>query len=309
MWLSDISVKRPVFATVLSLMLVAFGVLSFRGLTVREYPDISPPVVSVQTMYPGASADVVETRVTQVLEGELSGIEGIKSVRSTSRDERSDVTVEFDLARNIDEAANDVRDRVSRVARRLPLDIEQPTVSKADADTRPVMWLTLASDTLSTMELTDYLERYVIDRFAVVPGVSQVLVQGAGGPSMRIWLDRLALAARNLTVTDVESALRRENLELPAGRLESQERDFQVRLARNYQSADDFRRLVITQGADGHLVRLGEIATVEVGPRVPRRLFRTNGRTTSGFTIVKQSTANTVAVLDGVKAEAARINA
>ena len=186
MWLSDLCVKRPVFATVLSLMLVALGALSFRGLTVREYPDIVPPIVSVTTAYSGASANVIETRITQLLEGELSGIEGVKSITSTSRDERSQVRVEFDLNRNLDEAANDVRDRVARVARRLPLDVEQPTVSKADADTRPITWLTLASDRMSTMELTDYLERYVVDRFAVIPGVSQVNMQGAGGPSMRV---------------------------------------------------------------------------------------------------------------------------
>jgi multidrug efflux pump len=309
MWLSDLSVKRPVFATVLSLMLVALGTLSFRQLTVREYPDVVPPVVSVTTSYPGASADVIETRITQLLEGELSGIEGVKSILSTSRDERSQVRVEFNLDRNLDEAANDVRDRVSRVARRLPIDVEPPTVSKADADTRPITWLTLASDTMSTMELTDYLQRYIVDRFAVIPGVSQVNVQGAGGPSMRVWLDPLALAARNLTVTDVANALQRENLELPAGRLESQERDFQVRLARNYSTVDDFRQLVITQGTDGHLIRLGEVARIEVGPRVPQRLFRTNAANTTGFGIVKQSTANTVDVLDGVASEAAKINA
>ncbi len=309
MWLSDLSVKRPVFATVLSLMLVALGILSFRELTVREYPDVVPPIVSVTTAYSGASANVIETRITQLLEGELSGIEGVKSIVSTSRDERSQIRVEFDLSRDLDEAANDVRDRVARVARRMPLDVEPPTVSKADADTRPIVWLTLASDTLSTMELTDYLDRYLVDRFATVPGVSQVNVQGAGGPSMRIWLDRLALAARNLTVTDVENALRRENLELPAGQLESRERDFQVRIARNYETEADFRQLVLAQGADGHLIRLGEVARVEVGPRQPQRLFRTNGANTTGFSIVKQSTANTVDVLDGVAAEAERINA
>jgi multidrug efflux pump len=289
-------------------MLVALGTLSFRDLTVREYPDIVPPVVSVTTAYAGASASVIETRITQLLEGELSGIEGVKSIVSTSRDERSQVRVEFDLTRNLDEAANDVRDRVSRVSRRLPLDVEPPTVSKADADTRPITWLTLASDRMSTMELTDYLDRYIVDRFAVIPGVSQVNMQGAGGPSMRIWLDRLALAARNLTVADVENALRRENLELPAGRLESAQRDFQVRLARNYESADDFRQLVITQGSDGHLIRLGEVAQIEIGPRQPQRLFRTNAANTTGFGIIKQSTANTVDVLDGVAAEAALIN-
>jgi multidrug efflux pump len=308
MWLSDISVKRPVFATVLSLMLVALGILSFRDLTVREYPDVVPPVVQVQINYPGASADIVESRITQMIEGELSGIEGVRIIRSTSRDSQSQVTVEFDLDRDLDEATNDVRDRVSRVARRLPDDADPPTVSKSDSDTSPIMYLTLSSETMDMMELTDYMNRYIIDRFAVLPGVSQIQSFGAGGPSMRIWLDRLALAARNLTVNDVEAALRAENIELPAGRVESSARDFQVRVARNYQTADQFRRLVIAQGDDGHLIRLGEIADVEVAPRQLNQVFRTNAATTTGFGVIKQSTANTVEVLDGVVREVERVN-
>lgn len=308
MWLSDISVKRPVFATVLSLMLVAIGLLSFRDLTVREQPDVVPPTVQVQVGYPGASAEIVETRITQVLEGELSGIEGVKSIRSTSRDQQGQLTVEFDLSRNLDEAANDVRDRVSRVVRRLPDDADTPQVQKADADSQPIMWLTLSSDDMTMMELTDYAQRYLLDRFAVIPGVSQINMFGAGGPSMRVWLDRTALAARNLTVADIEAALNRENLELPAGRLESRDRNFQVRIGRNYQTAEDFRNLVLMQGPDGHLVRLGEVANVEVGPREQQRMFRTNGGLTTGFGIIKQSTANTVEVLDNVKAEVARVN-
>ena len=308
MWLSDISVRRPVFATVISLVLVAFGVLSFRDLTVREQPDVVPPVVQVQTSYPGASADIVETRITQVLEGELSGIEGVKIIRSTSRDGQANVTVEFELDRDLDEAANDVRDRVSRIVGRLPEDVDPPSVSKSDSDTQPIMWLTLTSDSMTMMDLTDYMERYVIDRFATIPGVSQINIFGAGGPSMRIWLDRHALAARNLTVTEIENALRSENIELPAGRLESRDLNFQVRIARNYQTAEDFRQLVLFEGEDGHLVRLGEVADVEVGPRQTQRLFRTNAATTTGFGIVKQSTANTVDVLDGVKGEVDRLN-
>jgi multidrug efflux pump len=308
MWLSDTSVKRPVFATVISLMLVAIGMLSFRDLTVREYPNVVPPVVQVQTSYPGAAADIIETRITQMLEGELSGIEGVRTIRSTSRDQQSQITVEFNLDRDLDEATNDVRDRISRVVRRLPDDADPPSVSKSDADTSPIMWLTLTSDSMDMMELTDYMERYIIDRFAVLPGVSQIQIFGAGGPSMRVWLDRRALAARNLTVTDIEDVLRRENLELPAGRIESQARDFQVRVARNYQTAEQFRRLVLTQGEDGHLVRLGEVAEVEVGPRQLNRVFRTNGAITTGFGVIKQSTANTVEVLDGVVAEVERVN-
>ncbi len=309
MWLSDTSVKRPVFATVLSLMLVALGAMSFRDLTVRENPDTVTPTVQVQVGYPGASAEIVETRITQVLEAELSGIEGVKNIRSSSRDGQASLTVEFYIDRNLDEAANDVRDRVSRVSRRLPDDADQVSVQKADADTQPIMWLTLASEDMGVMELTDYMERYLLDRFATIPGVSQINIFGNGGPSMRVWIDRQALTARNLTVTDIETALQRENIELPAGKIESKDLDFQVRIARNYQTADQFRNLVISQGADGHLVRLGEVADVEIASRQQNRTFRTNGNVTTGFGIIKQSTANTVEVLDGVKAEVDRVNA
>ncbi len=308
MWLSDTSVKRPVFATVLSLMLIALGALAFRDLTVREYPDTVAPTVQVQVNYPGASSEIVETRVTQVLEGELSGIEGVKTIRSSSRDGQSSITVEFNLNRRLDEAANDVRDRVSRVTRRLPDDIDNISVQKADADQQPVMWLTLAGDSMSMMELTDYMKRYLLDRFATIPGVSQINIFGSGGPSMRVWIDRVALAARDLTVTDIEGALNRENLELPAGKIQSKDRDFQVRIGRNYQTAEEFRDLVLAQGKDGHLIRLGEVARVQVGPRENQRWFRTNGKTTTGFGIIKQSTANVVEVLDRVKAEVERVN-
>ena len=308
MWLSDLSVKRPVFAMVLALMLVAFGALSFKELAVREYPDISPPIISVMTTYAGASAAVVENRLTQVIENEISGIEGAKTITSRSSDGVSSVSIEFDLDRNIDEAANDVRDRVSRVVRRLPEGVDPPRVAKRDADAQPIMFINLSGAGLSQLELTDYADRYVIDRFAVVPGVSQVTNNSSGRPSMRVWLDRVALAARKLTVTDVENALRRENLELPAGRVDSQDREFQVRVARNYQTVEEFRQLVVAQGADGHLIRLGEVATVELGPRDPRNIFRANGENAVGMGIVKQSTANTVDVITGVIDMMERIN-
>jgi multidrug efflux pump len=290
------------------MLLVAIGALSFRDLTVREQPDTVAPTVQVQVGYPGANAEVIETRITQVLEAELSGIEGVKNIRSQSRDGQASVTVEFYLDRNLDEAANDVRDRVSRVSRRLPDDADQVSVQKADADTQPIMYLTLASNDLSLMELTDYMERYLLDRFATIPGVSQINIFGSGGPSMRVWIDRQALTARNLTVTDIETALQRENVELPAGRLESRDLDFQVRIARNFQTAENFRNLVIAQGDDGHLIRLGEVANVEIASRETNRIFRTNGSLTTGFGIVKQSTANTVEVLDDVKREVEAVN-
>ena len=191
MWLSDISVKRPVFATVLALMLVAFGSLAYQELPVREYPDITPPIISVRANYPGASAEVVENRVTQMLESAISGIEGAKSIQSRSSDGSASVSVEFDLARDIDEAANDVRDRVSRVMRRLPQEVDPPIVSKQDSDARPVMFIGLYSESVSLMELTDFAERYIRDRFANIAGVSQININGTGRPSMRIWLGQV----------------------------------------------------------------------------------------------------------------------
>ena len=307
MWLSDVSVKRPVFATVISLTLVAFGILSFTVLPLREYPDITPPVVSVSTAYPGASNDVVESRVTALVEDQISGIEGIKSIRSSSRDGGSYINVEFDLDRDIDSAANDVRDRVSRVNRWLPEDASPPEVRKQDSDARPVMYINVVSEQLSRMDLTDYTDRYIGDRFAVIPGVANAGVYGAR-PAMRIWIDRLALAARNLTVTDIQAALRRENLELPAGRIETATRELTVRIARGFESAEDFRELVITRGDDGHLVRLGEVAEVEVAPRDHRSIYRANALPTVSIGIIKQSTANTLETLEAVKAEIARLN-
>ncbi|MGE3463445.1 MAG: efflux RND transporter permease subunit, partial [Pseudomonadales bacterium] len=309
MWLSDVSVKRPVFATVISLMLVAFGALSFNYLPLREYPDINSPIVSVSTVYVGASADVIETRITQVIEDQISGIEGIKNIRSASMDEASRVNIEFELDRDIDQAANDVRDRVSRVLGRLPRDVEPPIVAKADSDARPVMYMNVSSSALSLMELHDYVERYIVDRFAVIPGVSSVEASGGARPSMRIWIDRLALAARGLTVSDIETALRRENLELPAGRLESDEVEFRVRLERSYQTPADFEALVVTRGADGHLIRLSEVAKVELAPSNTRETFRSNQQTTVGIRISKQSTANTLEMLEAVKAEITEVQA
>ncbi|MYJ73952.1 MAG: efflux RND transporter permease subunit [Gammaproteobacteria bacterium] len=307
MWLSDTSVKRPVFATVISLSLLAFGVLSFNLLPLREYPDVTPPVISISTSYPGASSDVVESRVTTVIEDQISGIEGMVAMRSSSTDGGSRINLEFDLDRDIDAAANDVRDRVSRVVRWLPEDVRPPEVRKQDSDARPAMYINVVSSVLNRMELTDYTERYIADRFAAIGGVADAGVYGAR-PAMRIWVDRLALAARNLTVTDIESALRRENLELPAGRIETVDRELTVRVARGYESAEDFRELVVVRGEDGHLVRLGEVATVEVAPMDHRSIYRANGLPTVSIGIIKQSKANTLETLEQVGAEIEKVN-
>jgi len=307
MLLSDISVKRPVLAIVISLLLVAFGVLSLMNLSVREYPDIDAPVVSVSTVYPGAAAAIVETKVTQILEDRISGIEGVRTITSRSRDGQSDISIEFKLTRDIDGAANDVRDRVSRALGELPSEADPPEIAKADSDASPIIWLVLSSTGLNNLALTDYAERYLLDRFAALDGVSRVRIGGERRYAMRVWLDRRALAARDVTTADVEAALRAENVELPAGRLESQEREFSLRTAKQFRSADEFARLVVARGENGYLVRLGEVAEVRVEAENLRTEFRTNGEPTIGIGVVKQSQANTLEVARAVKAEMRRI--
>jgi multidrug efflux pump len=309
MILSDISVTRPVLATVLSLLLVAFGLVAFDRLPLREYPDIDPPVVSIETLYPGAAANVVETRITQLIEDRIAGVEGIRTVESVSEDGRSAITVQFNIDRDIDGAANDVRDRVSAVLDQLPAEAEPPNIRKVDSNEDVIMWLNLVSDRMSVPELTDYATRYLVDRFSVIDGVARIQIGGSQVYAMRVWLDRNELAARGLTVADVEDALRAENLELPAGSIESVERQFSVRMNRTFNDPDDFARLVLARGTDGHLVRLGDVARVERGTEEDRTFFRGNGVPMVGIGVVKQSTANTVAVADAAKAEAARINA
>lgn len=307
MWLSDTSVKRPVFATVLNLLLIVFGIFAASTMSVREYPDIDAPVVSVDTNYVGASAAVVETQITQILENELAGIEGVRSLTSSSQDGRSRITVEFETNRDIDAGANDVRDRVSRVLDRLPEQAEAPSIAKADSDTSPVMWFVLTSDRLDNLQLSDYAERYLVDRLSTVDGVSQIRLGGDRRYAMRVWLDRQQLAARQLTVEDIEAALRNQNVERPAGRVESLDREFTLRTTRPFSKATDFERLVIHQTADGYPVRLGDVARVELGAENPRGSFRANGVPSLGMGIIKTSTANTLAVADGIKAEIERL--
>lgn len=303
MILSDISVRRPVFAAVLSMILIAFGLLSFDRLPLREYPDINPPIVSVQTRYLGASAQVVETRITQLLENSIAGVEGIRTVSSDSRDGIANITIEFEISRDIDAAANDIRDRVSRVMDQLPDEADPPEIAKADANTQQIMWVSLGSDRMSQLQLSDYASRFIQDRIAMVQGVARVNIGGERRYAMRVWLDREALAARGLTSADVEAALRQENLELPAGRVESREREFTVRVLRSYAEADDFRQLVLRQGDDGYLVRLGDVARVEVGPENERSELRANGDATVGLGISAQATANVLDTANAVKAE------
>ncbi|MEL4246955.1 efflux RND transporter permease subunit [Shewanella xiamenensis] len=308
MILTDLSVKRPVFASVISLLLVAFGLVAIDKLPLREYPNIDPPIVSIETNYRGASAAVVESRITQLIEDRISGVEGIRHVSSSSSDGRSQVTLEFDISRNIEDAANDVRDRISGLLDNLPEEADPPEVQKANGGDEVIMWLNLVSDQMTTLELTDYTRRYLSDRLSVVDGVSMIRIGGGKVYAMRIWLDRQALASRSLTVADVEAALRAENVELPAGSLESKERHFTVRLERSYRSAEDFANLVIAQGEDGYLVKLGDVAKVDIGSEEERIMFRGNKEAMIGLGVSKQSTANTLEVARAVNALVDKIN-
>jgi multidrug efflux pump len=304
MVLSDVSIKRPVFATVLSLILVVLGLAAGSRLPVREYPAIDPPIVSVTTIYKGASNEVMESRITELVEAAVAGIEGVKTISSISREERSNVTIEFHLTRNVDAAAADVRDKVSRIISRLPEAAELPVISKVDSDARAIVWFTLASERMGQMELTDYARRYLVDRLSIVPGVASVFISGERRFAMRIWLDRQALAARGLTVADVEQAIARQNVELPSGRIESSLRELTVKTDSRLATPEQFQAIVVATNG-GYQIRLGEVAKVEVAAEDERSEMRANRRTSIGLGIVRQSTANTLSVAEGVKKEMA----
>ncbi|MDP3491974.1 MAG: efflux RND transporter permease subunit [Hyphomonadaceae bacterium] len=309
MLLSDVSIKRPVFASVIGLLLIAIGAVSFTRLSLREYPDIDPPIVSVRTTYQGASANVVETRITEVIEDRISGVEGIRFINSSSQDGQSNIAIEFDISRDMDSAANDVRDRVGGILRMLPEEADPPDVQKADASEEIVLWLQLQSDKRTALELTDYVERYLIDRFSSIDGVARVQIGGQRTPAMRVWLDRRAIAARGLTVGDIERAVRTENVETPAGSLTSQDLIFTARIDRPFRTPEEFAQLVVAKGDDGVVVRLGDVGRVEFGAEEDRSIFRGNGRDTVGIGIVKQSTANVVEVSRVARERATEVGA
>jgi len=311
MRLSDISVQRPVLAMVIAALIIAFGLLALNRLPLQEYPTIDPPVVTIDTRYPGASASVVETRITQVLEDRIAGVEGIELITSQSEDGRSQIEIEFGIDMDINAAANDIRDRISGALRNLPDDADNPEVTKADSSEEVVVWLSLSGNDYSITELTDYANRFLVDSLSVQPGVARVRVGGGSDYAMRVWLDRNALAARGLTVSDIEDALRAENVELPAGSLESKDRQFIVRLPRSFASAEDFQRLALSspqnQEENGYLMRLADVARVEVGAVEDRSVFRSNGIPMVGLGMIMQSTANVIELSEAVQVELERL--
>jgi multidrug efflux pump len=281
--------------------LFILGIGAVTRLSLREFPDVERPVVNIETRYRGASSDVVESRITQIIENEISGIEGVERLNSASRDERSQINVEFTLERDLDSAANDVRERLSRVAARLPLEADPPQITKVDGGADPIIWLNVASTKRDMLELTDYMQRYLVDQFSTLEGVANVRMNGARRYAMRVWLSRENLAARQLTVADVESALLRENVEIPAGRLESREREFTLRTDTNLRTEEDFRNLVVGRGPDGYLVRLAEVAEVRLASDDDRSLSRSNGVVSTSMAIIPQSKANVLATSNAVK--------
>ncbi len=306
MSLSDLCIRRPVFATVLSLVVTLIGAVSYTRLTVREYPKIDEPVVNVSTAYRGASAEIIESQVTKPLEDSLAGIEGIETLTSTSRNESSQVTVRFKLTRDVDGAAADVRDRVSRVRSRLPDDIDEPVIAKVEADANPIIWLAFTSDTVSALEISDYANRVVKPRLQTLPGVADVQIRGERQYAMRVDLDRDRLASFGLTTQDVEDAIRRQNVEIPAGRIESRQREFNVVSKTDLQTDQEFRDIIV-RNVGGSNVRVGDVAQVAIAARDERSFVRFNGMPSVSLGIVKQSTANPLDIARALQVELPRV--
>lgn len=300
MQLPEISIRRPVFATVLSLLILLIGYVSFTRLSVREYPKIDEPTVTVETRYGGASSEVIESQVTKILEDSLAGIEGVDVISSISRQEQSQISVRFVLTRDADSAAADVRDKVSRVRQRLPQGIDEPVIAKVEADAFPVIWLALTSDTHSPLELTDMANRLVKPVLQTAPGAADVRIYGERKYAMRIWLDPDRLAAYRVTVQDVEDALRRSNLEVPSGRIESQGREFNVTAATDLQRPPEFAQIVI-RTVNGQPVRIADVARVAQGPQSERTSVRLNGREAISLGVIRQATANPLELSAGVR--------
>ena len=306
MVLSDLSIRRPVLATVMSLMLLLIGIIAYDRLTVREYPKIDVPVITVETGYPGASASIIETQVTQIIEDSLSGIEGVDFMSSISRSEKSQITINFKLDRDPDAAASDVRDRVGRVRGALPDDINEPIVAKSEADAQPIIWLAFSSDRHSPLEVSAFADKRVKDPLQTVSGVASIMIAGERRYAMRIWLDADRLTSYGLTPNDVESALRAQNIEVPAGRVESGQREFSVLTNTDLNTTDEFGS-VIVRNDDSYPIRIRDVARIEIAPESERIIGRYNGKNAVAMGVVKQSTANPLDVSNGIKAEIERI--
>ena len=301
MFLTDLSIKRPVVASVMSLVLVIFGLFSFKEIPTDELPDVQPPVVTIQTDYKGASAEIIDTQITQKIEDFVGGTPGLESIDSFSEDETSRITLTFETGLDLDNVTNDVRSSIARVVDNLPEGAEPPEIYKQSAGMRTTMWLSFNSETMTDLELTDYADRYLTDAFSTVKGVGRVRLGGEREISLRIWLDPIALAARDLTTQEVESALKKENIEFPAGRIESKDVDLTIKLDKAYQNLENYKKLPLKRARDGSIITLDDISRVELGAESTRTLFKGNGKQVVGIGIYQQSDANTISVANGIK--------
>ena len=301
MFLTDLSIKRPVVASVMSIILVIFGIITFQEIPTDELPDVQPPVVTIQTDYKGASAEIIDTQITQKIEDFVGGTPGLETIDSFSEDESSRITLTFETGLDLDDVTNDVRSSVARVVDNLPEGAGSPEIFKQSSGNRTTMWLSFSSETMTDLELTDYADRFLTDTFSTVPGVGRVRLGGQRELSLRVWLDPIALAARDLTTQEVEEALRKENIEFPAGRIESKDIDLTIKLDKAYQNLENYKKLPLKRAKDGSITTLEDVARVEVGAESTRTLFKGNGQQVVGIGIYQQSDANTIAVASGIK--------
>ena len=302
MHISEITVKRPVLATVISLFLVLIGIVSYDKLTIREYPDIDKPVITVSTIYRGASAEIMERDVTQILEDSISGISDIKEITSSSQNEFSSIKIEFNLSRDMDSAANDVREKVGRALPLLPKEADQPRVTKSDTDAKAVMWIGFSSNQLNSIQLNDYLDRNIVDRLSILPGVASIIIGGERKYAIRIWLNPDKMSARNITVKDILTAINKENIEKPAGRLDSQERELDLQVSSKIQTIDEFKSIVLKK-YDKAKVKLEDVSRIVIGAETDRGFLRANGKDAIGLGIVRQTKSNVLKVTDAIKKE------
>src|SRR5687767_7806215 len=301
-------IRRPVLASMVSLALVLVGAIGYTRLPVREFPDADPPVVSVTVLLPGASPQVVESAVTDVLEEELSSLEGLRTMTSASQEQISTITLEFTLDREVEAAAQDVRDRVSRVRGFLPEDVEEPVIAKQEADAFPIMFLALTSKSYGLMEMSDIADRQIKPRLQTISGVSGAPIYGERRFAMRVWLSPRELAARGLTTQDVEAAIRTRSVEIPAGRIESDRREFSVRYLGEMHSPEEFASLTVANN-NGQLVKLGDVARVEPGPEDERSVTRYSRQDAIFIGVIRQSKANIIEVAEAVQEQLPAVQA
>lgn len=299
--ISQISISRPVLATVMSLVIILLGLVSYNKLSLREYPNIDEPAVTITTRYDGANAEIMETQITNLLEDSISGVEGIRQISSTSRESTSVINVRFNLDRDPDNAAADVRDRVSRVRGALPDEIDEPIVAKVEADAQPIIWVVMRSDELSAAQLTDIADRFMKDQLQTVNGVADVFIFGQRRYAMRVWLDPVKLAAHNVTTQEVETALRNQNIDIPSGRVEGQQREFTVLSETDLNQRSQFENVIVAN-RNGHFIRLADVARITLGVEDDRVNFRYKQKTAIGLGIVKQAVGNPLTISEGVNA-------